>query len=240
MRHTLFTLCMLLLFAPAFAQRVVNVDANDGTNATDKNAIGAVSGQVYTGIKYVRITAGTPFFKEKFMKATFFDDNHGRYHCDAARLNLLDNEINFLGADGKEMTAASPITSIVFIDSITKVQYLFTLGRELGVGDHSLDNSWFEILVNDDVSLCRYVKKRIHETPAYGTATTDEDILSIETYFLHDQRGLTQIKDWGQLQDMLQDKKTELTQFIKEHKLKGKAPADYTQLVAAYNASKKS
>jgi hypothetical protein len=240
MRHTILTFCLLFLFGAGYAQRVVNVDAADGINASDKNAMAAVSGQVYTGIKYVRITAGTPFFKEKFMKASLFDDNHGRYHCDAARLNLLDNEINFLGADGKEMTAASPITNIVFIDSITKVQYLFTLGRELGVADHSLDNAWFEVLVNDNVSLCRFVKKRIHETPAYGTATTEEDILSIESYYLHDQRGLTQIKDWAQLQELLQDKKTELTPYIKDHKLKGKAPADYVQLVTAYNASKKS
>jgi len=240
MRRTLLSFCLLLLLAPTFAQRVVNVDAADGTNATDKNAIAAVSGQVYSGIKYVRITAGTPFFKEKFMNATLFDDNHGRYYANAARLNLLDNEINFLGADGKEMTSASPISTIVFTDSITHAQYLFALGKGLGVTDHSLERSWFEILVNDNVSLCRYVKKRIHETPAYGTATTDQDILSIETYYLHDQRGLTQIKDWSELQELLQDKKSELTQYIKEHKLKGKAPADYTQLVVAYNASKKS
>ena len=240
MHRLLITVSLLILLAHANAQRVIDVNSGNGTGATDKDVRNVVNGQVYTGLKFVRVTAGTPFFKEKFMKAELYDDDNGRYRTGAVRLNLLDNEINFLGDDGREMTASSPITRITLMDTVSNIQYYFILGQKLGVTDHSLDRVWFEVLVNDETSLCRMVKKRIHETPAYGTATTDEDILSIETFYLHDRSGLTAIKSWDHLQELLKDKKPQLDLFIHDHKLKGRSAADYTQLLVAYNAAKKS
>jgi hypothetical protein len=103
---------LIFLLHPAKGQKVIDVATADGVGVTDYNATSAVLGQLYTGIKYVRVTAGTPFFKEQFMKAQLMDDGGGRYRCNAVRLNLLDNEINFLGTDGREMIATSPVRRI--------------------------------------------------------------------------------------------------------------------------------
>ncbi|HXB07291.1 MAG TPA: hypothetical protein VNW04_09250 [Puia sp.] len=240
MHRILTTVGLFLILVQAGAQKVIDVTNANGTGSTDYSAASAVMGQLYTGIKYVRVTAGTPFFKEQFMKAVLLDKDGGRYRCNAVRLNLLDNEVNFLGADGKELIASSPVRRIILTDSILGAQYYFILGQDLGAADHSLDRVWFEVLVNDETSLCRQIKKRIHETPAYGTATTEQDIVSIDNYYLHNRNGLVPVKSWDDLQALLQDQKALITQYIHDHKLKGRSAADYTQLLTAYNAAKKS
>jgi hypothetical protein len=234
------TASLLLLLTSSRAQRVVDVANGDGTGATDKTGRGAVTGQLYTGIKYVRLTAGTPFFKEQFMHAVLFDNSGDRYRCNAARLNLLDNEINFLDNDGKENTATTPIRSLVLTDSISGTSYSFVEGRELAPADRGLDNVWFQVLVNDETGLCRQMKKKIHETPAYGTATTDEDIVTIEVFYLRRNGTLTPVKSWDDLQSQLQDQKALLASYIKDHHLKGRSADDWTQLVTVYNTAKKS
>src|SRR5882757_7112859 len=115
----------LLLTLFGNAQKVIDVNTSDNTGIRDYNSTSAVIGQLYTGIKYVRVTAGTPFFKEQFMKAQLTDDGGGHYKCNAVRINLLDNEINFLGPDGKEMICSSPIRHIVLLDSTTDQKYYF-------------------------------------------------------------------------------------------------------------------
>lgn len=229
-----------LLATSSPAQRVIDVGTADGLGATDYNANSAVLGQLYTGLKFVRVTAGTPFFKEQFMKAVLFDDGGGRYRCNAVRINLLDNEINFLGADGREMIASSPVRRIILTDSTSGANYYFIWGWELGPPDKTLERVWFQVMVNDETSLCRQIKKRIHEAPAYGTATVDQDIVSIDAWWLHRNGKLTPVKNWDDLLDQLQDQKAMLTQYIHDHHLKGKSVDDFTQLVTVYNHAKKS
>ena len=235
---TAATLVLLALYGKA--QKVIDITTSDETGIRDYHGNSAVSGQLYTGIKYVRVTAGTPFFKEQFMKAQLTDNGGGHYRCNAVRINLMDNEINFLGADGKEMICSSPIHHVILLDSASGQKYYFVWGGDLNPTDKLLEKIWFQVLVNDEVSLCRQVKKRIHETPGYGSATTDQDIISIESYYLRIKGGLVPVKSWQDLQDQLQDQKALLTQYIHDHHLKGRSADDYTQLVTAYNAGKKS
>ena len=239
MRQTLSTAILVLLLARLQAQRVIDITKTDGNTATDHTAYSAVLGQLYTGIKYVRLTAGTPFFKDQFMKAVLYDDEGGRYRSDAVRINLLENEVNFIGPDGQEMTCSSPVRRIILTDSISGASYSFIWGRELAPDDRSLEKIWFQVLVNDETSLCRQIKKRIHETPAYGTATTDEDIITTDAFFVRKEGRLIPVKSWDDLLNALQDRKAAITQYIHDHKLKGKSTDDYTQLVTAYNKAQK-
>jgi hypothetical protein len=236
----ILTACLLIFLSQAHAQRVIDVNTADGTGATDYNSSSAVLGQLYTGVKYVRVTAGTPFFKEAFLPALLFDNEGSRYRCKAVRLNLLDNEVNFLGADGKEMIASSPVRQIILMDSSTKENFYFVLGSALKPAEKQLEKVWFQVLVNDETSLCRQIKKKIHETPSYGTATTDQDIISIDAYYLYRNGSLLPVRNWDDLQSQLQDQKPVLTGYIHDHHLKGRSAADFTQLVTAYNAAKRS
>lgn len=240
MNRMLTAAALVLLAFAGKAQKVIDVTTADGTGATDYNATSAVIGQLYTGIKYVRVTAGTPFFKEQFMKARLYDGAGGGYRSNAVRINLLDNEINFLAPDGREMIASSPVRRIILTDSATGSTYFFIWGRELNPADRALERVWLQVLVNDEISLCRQIKKKIHEAPSYGTATVEQDIITIDAYYLHTKTGLIPVRNWQDLQDQLQDQKAILTQYIHDHHLKGRSVDDYIQLVTACNAVKRS
>jgi hypothetical protein len=240
MKLLLIAICFSLAAHPVIGQRVIDVGAADGTGATDKFVTSAVNGQMYDGIKFVRVTGGSPFFKDQFMQGKLFDDAGGRYVCSAVRINLLDNEINFLAPDGKEMTATSPVRRIVLTDTVTKENYYFILGLELNPPDKILEKTWLQVLVNDETSLCLQKRKMIHETPAYGTATTDQDIVTIDTYFLRLNGSLVRVKNWQDLQTLLGDRKDALDHCIHDHHLKGRTADDYIQLVQCYNAGKRS
>lgn len=237
MQRILATAALILSLSHSNAQGVIDVNSSDGAETIDRSVASAITGQIYMGTKYVRVTEGTPFFKEKFMHAVLYDRAGARYRAAAVRLNLLDNEINFLGAGGKEMIASTPIHQVNLTDSTSGEKYYFVQGDAIGVADKTLDQAWFQVLVNDQTSLLVQLKKRIHEQPSYGTATHEQDIMTIEYYYLHKGGTLTAIKNWQDLQDQLKDQKPALDQFIKDHKLKGKNFADYTQLVTAYNAA---
>jgi len=237
MQRILATAALILSLSHSIAQGVINVTNSDGAETIDKSVASAITGQIYMGTKYVRVTAGTPFFKEKFMHAVLYDRTGDRYRAHAVRLNLLDNEINFLGADGKEMIASTPIRQVDLTDSTSGEKFYFVQGDAIGATDRTLNQAWFQVLVNDKTSLLAQLKKRIHEQPSYGTATQEQDIMTIEYYYLHKDGNLTPIKNWQDLQDQLKDQKPTLDVFIKDHKLKGKNFGDYTQLVTAYNAA---
>jgi len=76
--------------------------------------------------------------------------------------------------------------------------------------------------------------KKIHETIPYGTATTEQEILTINYYFLQMNNNFARFK-WEDWQDPFKDKKDQLAQFIKTNHLKGKTTEDYTKLVEYYN-----
>jgi hypothetical protein len=173
------------------------------------------------------------------MKAQLFDRAGDHYVSNAVRINLLDNQVNFMTPDGKEMVATTPVRRVILTDSVTGDKFYFVWGEELSPSDKALDNTWLQVLVNDETSLCRQLKKMIHEPPSYGTATVDQDIVTIDFWFLRINKGLVRFKNWQELQTLLADQSPELKQFIQDHHLKGKSSDDYVQLVQYYNTVKR-
>ena len=86
---------------------------------------------VHQPIKFVEVTAGTPFFNDQWMKARLFDDNGESYASHSVRLNLLDNDVSFLDADRTEMVTTIPVKKIRLTDTTTGTQYLFVLGDQI-------------------------------------------------------------------------------------------------------------
>ena len=76
------------------------------------------------------------------------------------------------------------------------------------------------MLINDKVSLCRLIKKTIHEDIAYGTSTTEEQINSADWYFIQINNSFVRVKTWADLVQLFSDKKDAVDQFIHSHHLK--------------------
>lgn len=87
------------------------------------------------------------------------------------RLNLLENEVNYLGPDGQEMVITEPMRYLVMVDS-AGMEYSFLHGDQL-TEDPALKSTWFQVLVDSRISLCRQIKKAVRESKGYGSATTE-------------------------------------------------------------------
>jgi hypothetical protein len=239
MKSLFFTATLFLCCLTGRSQQVVDVNSSNFSLANPNSvSFDNVSGLIYNPIKFVKVTAGTPFFKEEWMKARLFTDNGESYASHAVRLNLFDNDVNFLDARGTEMIASTPVKKIQLTDTTTGTQYLFVQGDQIPATDKSLAKVWLQVLVNDTVSLCRQIKKMLHETPSYGTSTTEEEIVSVDHYFVRMNANFIQLKTWSDLLQLFTDKKDAINQYIRDHHLKGKSADDYTQLVQYYNSIK--
>jgi hypothetical protein len=238
MRYLLIAAAYFLFCQTARSQQVVDVNSDKFSWNDPTSTLNNISGQVYQPVEFVRITAGTPFFDEQYMKARLFDANGESYASHSVRLNLFDNEVNFLDAHGNEMVATTPIKKIQLTDTTTGTQYLFVLGDQIPEADKAQARVWLQVLVNDKISLCRQIKKTIHKIPAYNTATTDEEIVSVDYYFIRMNANFTRVKTWGDLLQLFADKKDAIDQYVHDHHLKGKSAIEYTQLVQYYNSIK--
>ena len=236
MRHLLIAATSFLFCLTGRSQQVVNVNSDNFSFSNRNNA--DISQMVHQPIKFVKITAGTPFFDDRWMKARLFDGNGDSYASHSVRLNLLDNDVSFLDADGTEMVTTIPVKKIQLTDTTTGTKYLFILGDRIPEADKAQAGVWLQVLVNDTVSLCRQIKKTIRETVPYGSSTTEREIVSVDIYFVHMNGSFIRLKDWSGLLQLFTDKKDAINQYIRDHHLNGKSADDYTQLVQYYNSIK--
>jgi hypothetical protein len=242
MRHTLLaatSLCICLgglMCLAGNAQQVIDVANENAFTNVRQSVLSAASGQTFQPNKFVRVNSGSPFFKGQWFSAQLFDADGNRYTCPNVRLNLLDNEVNFLDATGTELINRTPIKQIQLTDTVSGSHYLFIRGDQIHEADKSEAHIWLQVLVNDKVSLCRQQKKTIHETIPYGTSTTEEDIFTIDIYFVRMKNSFIRVRSWQDFLQLFADKKVAVDQFVSAHHLKGKSEDDYTQLVQFYNS----
>lgn len=235
MRPIVVLTTILLAGSVARAQQVVDLTNTDYKLTGEGMAVTSVNGLIYSPVKFVKVTAGTPFFKEEWMKGALVADGGQVYKNLSLRLNLMDNEVNYKAANGQEMVTSSPIKYVILSDSSTGTKYEFALGDQMKGADKVFGRTWFQVLVNDKkASLCLQMNKKIHEALTYGTATTEQDIVTINFYFLQLNNTFTRFR-WDDWQDVFKDKKDQLAQFIKSNHLKGKSSEEYTKLVTYYN-----
>lgn len=239
MRFLLMAAALSLSCLPGRTQQVVDANSDAFTSVNhNPSVLNTVNGMIFQPTKFIKVTAGTPFFKDIWMNAKLFDGNGDSYASHSVRLNLLDNQVNFLDAAGVEMVATTPVKKMLLTDTTTGTQYLFVLGDQIPEADKALARTWLQVLVNDRVSLCRQTKKSIHESISYGTSTTEEDIPSIDFYFVRMNANFIRVKTWSDLLQLFSDKKDAIDQYTRDHHLKGKSADDYTQLVKYYNSMK--
>jgi hypothetical protein len=240
MRHTLIAATAICLTSfsciTGNAQQVVDVDKDDLSQSSPRSIVSTVIGQLVETDKFVRVTAGSPFFKDQWMKARLFDADGNSYASQSVKLDLYDNQVNFLDASGRALVATTQVKVIMLTDTTTGTQYLFVLGDQVQAADKALGKTWLQVLVNGNVSLCRQIKKTIHQDITYATSTTEEQIMSIDFYFIQSKGSFTRIKTWSDLVNLFSDHKDSVDQYIHDHHLKGKSDDDYVDLVRFYNS----
>jgi hypothetical protein len=238
MRFT--TLCILALLIAGYsgmAQKVIDITNTDASSMGMGLPVSTIGGEPFANVKFVRVTSGTPFFSENWMKGTLVPTTGSKaYKGLLIRLNLLDNSVNYRDQHGDERVAQTALKFILLTDTTNGAEYSFIHGSQLSLTDKTLQKTWFQVLLNDKVSLCKQLRKSISEPNAYGSATAEQIIDTHPVYFVRMKDDFIPIKKWDELQGLFKDKKDQLTQYIAANHLKGRSEADFIQLVKYYNS----
>lgn len=228
-------ICLLFATAACFGQGIIPYHTSDETTSAAPPAVAIIQGVPFPLEKYVRITQGSPFFSDSWMNGKILLQN-GRISKNLPlRLNLLENEVNYLGPTGREMVVTEPMRYLVMVDS-AGVEYSFLYGDQL-TEDEVLKHVWFQVLIDSRVSLCKQVKKAVRESKGYGSATTEQSLQTSDVFYIRSKGVLIQIKNWDHLLKVLDEKQLLVRQYCREHHLNGRSQKDYLELLTYYNNS---
>jgi len=225
---------IFLLSANGFSQTVVDVSkANQGAGLS--NLYYVVGGVPMNNAKYVAIVEGSAFFSDSFATGKIILSGGKMYANTRLRLDLMDNTVHYISAEGEELIATTPIKSILLKDPVTQKEIQF---------DHSdfimtlprVETGWYQLLDTGAVRLYKRHNKTIRENKPYNSATVEQYISTTYSYYILINSVFTHVKKIRSLPDMLQDKKAELLAYINSNNLTGKSDKDYLALAAYYNS----
>jgi hypothetical protein len=216
----------------------------DAQNAFSHFGMGdgdVVTQQVLTGLgpdhfsvtpKYARVTEGSPYFRDEWSEGSLLLENGKVAEHIQLRLDLFGKEIHYKNADSQEMILTTPTRAVMLMGAEGRIFFVpGTPWREI---DKALDGAWLQVLVNDTVSLLHEIRKSMIDRTPFGGSTVSV-ISDFHIYYVQMNKKLIPIRSWSDLPGLFGDKKEEVTTFIHDHHLKGRAPEEYAQVVAYYN-----
>lgn len=223
---------LLSLYSGLFAQQVVDVGKTDAN--VNLNAFYTVGGTPFVTTKYVRVVSGTPYFSENWMRGKLELSSGRIYDSQVVRLDLLADELHYLGRNGEELVASTRIKRVSLTDTITGAQYNFIHSHFLE-GSSSHPTGWYQLLENGKAALYKKTGKLVSESRPYGSATIEQSVKSNDQYFVSLNGSLSRVKKINELPELLGDRKEEIGQYIADNKLNGKKDAHYMTVIAYYN-----
>lgn len=231
MKFPLF-IFFLLICVGTYGQKVIDVDKDDVNVASLYYTTGS---HPVSKAKYIRVVEGSPYFNPSWLKGSLVLGNDVEYRGIMLRLDLLANAIEYIDRKGNELVTTTPVKKITLTDTVTGVSTSF-FHSALISNDAAAETGWYQVLENGKAILYKHVKKSIHETQPYGSATIEQKIESIISYYLVFNDSLVRIRKWKDLPGLLSDRKEKMDSFIKSEKLYGKTDNDYSSVVAYYNS----
>jgi hypothetical protein len=203
------------------AQKVIDVGKTDNMGS---NTFYSVGGEPFVNAKFVRLTSGTPYFTDQWLKAKGLTAAGKVYSTGALKLNLLDNQILFLDLSGNELVSSVALSELFLLDTITGSEYHFVHSSVLSK-NAAAKNGWYQQLTTGKASLYQYYQKQLTESKPYGSATTEQNIVTKEQFFIYVNEKLYQMKKPKDVLAILTDKKKELEENLNKK--------DFQQLTAA-------
>jgi hypothetical protein len=220
---------LLAVFTHANGQTSINVD--DTTMRNNSTFFNTVDGIPVMNPKYTRIVEGSLYEPANFTKAMVFLKNGKRGLGVEGRINVMDERLHYLDGNGKEKYADSKIEEIQFFENDRRVS-AFSFGI---AGCPTAPHGCYEILEKGKANLHRKVIKLVNENKPYGSATTEQKVITKYSYFLSNDTSCRQIKNINDLQNELIRTDTKMRTKLPTHNLSDKKVEDWTELVKIFN-----
>jgi hypothetical protein len=227
-----------LFFATyAIAQRGFTVDNTSVSGGNSQGNFYTVSGVPYQAMKYSKIVSGSAYFGENWMKANILFDNNNLFNNVVVRIDLIDNSVEYIDpVSGQRMIATSSIKEINMVDTVTGSVYHF-VHSSFVPGNKDALKCWYQLLANGTASAYKRTTKTLSESyQSYGSATSEQQIITGEQYYVSTGTEFLRVKKLTAIPDLFPAKKEDLKKYIKEKGLTGKSDTDYISLIDHYNS----
>jgi len=224
--------CLLFISLVSFSQ-TIDVDKNDKRLTAITNL--STSGTPYINAKFVRVVSGSPFFNEKMMRGILIARDSTEYRNIVIRLNLLESQVNFLNNKQEELIVGTPLREVDLVDTVNQKNYHFIFSDYIETTD-KLGKGFYQILQNGKAGLYAHHKKVLKESRSYNSATYEQSIETYLTYYVllgGQWKKINKIKD---LPAVLNDKKSEVQEYISSKGLSGYKQEDVESVINHYNS----
>lgn len=235
MKRLMLCFCFAITCADCFSQQTVNVDKETNTGNRAIDLFYTVAGVPFVKAKFARLVEGTPFFKEEIMRGAIILSEGKEYKNLLVRLNLLDEQVNYIDEKQIELVATTPVKEVVLWDTINKMNYRFVYSEYIGA-TMKPEKGFYELLQAGKAELYKQYKKNMIETRPYGSATIEQSIQTYLSHFILLNGKWTRIKRLKDLPEILADRKKEVAQFIEEKKISRDSEESYITVIAYYNS----
>ncbi|HLO82041.1 MAG TPA: hypothetical protein VK166_13830 [Chitinophagaceae bacterium] len=209
-----------------------SIDVDDTLMRNNTTFFNTVDGIPVLNPKYTRIVEGSLYEPANFTKAMVFIKNNKRAFTVEARIDVMDERLHYLDEKRQEKYADSPIEEVQFFEAEKNIG-IFTSGIP---GCGPAFKGWYEVLERGKMSLHRKIIKNVSEVKPYGSATTEQKVLTTYTYWLSNGSSCKQVKKISDLQAELVLANPAMQQKIPQRKLSDKKVDDWAELVKIYNA----
>jgi hypothetical protein len=233
MRYLSLIILLITFSITLSAQKVVDVTKQEA-GVLGLNLFYSVSGEPILTAKFVKITEGTPFYKDEWKKSSVILSNGAEVKDVPIKLNLLENKVHFLDKNGKELISYSPIREVVITDDVSGENSRFVSSTYLH--SNPPKSGWYQWLHSGDAALFKYINKDVSETKPYGSATVEQRIRTSEKYYVLYNNTFFLLKSLKDIPNVLANKKGELEQHYQQiSKMKTTADDKFTQMILYYN-----
>lgn len=226
----LLTSALAVLSFSCMAQKVVDVDKSDGVPI---NSFYTVNGTPVTNVRFVRLTDGTPYFRDSWMKGVAISTKDARYQNPQVKLDLLDNEVHFLVNRESELICTIPLKDITLTDTISGASYHFVWSPAVP-GLPSAKKGWYLQLAEGKAALYQSFNKTVQEFKPFNSPVAEQKIVTTEDYFLTFNGNLFRPKKWKEIPTVLADKKEALEAFLKTDRMKEGSNAERMAAIVSY------
>ena len=226
--------CLLTcIIAASQTQTTVDVN-NEPPGSAGIKYLYSVAGTPFMNTKFAKVVEGSPFFNDQMMRGAIILSKGREYKNLLIRLNLLDLQVNYLDEKKVEMVASTPVSEVVFWDTVNNYHHRFVFSRYIETTDKP-EEDFYELLQSGKAQLYKQYKKRLMETRPYGSATYEQSIKTDIRYYVLVGGKWVKIKKMKDLTDQLTDKNNEIQKYVGEKKLTKDSQENYEAIVAYYN-----
>ena len=195
----------------AAAQKVIDVSKENVTIGS--GLFFSVGGEPFVNAKFVSLVEGTPYFKKDWLKASVIMPLGKEYKDVEVKLNLFDQQLHFKGEKNEELVATTPVREVIIAEADNK--YHFIHSSFITITGTQPKTGWYLRLDSGMASLYKSFTKEISENKPYGSATTEQKMHTMETYLIHYNNTLLEIKKIKDAAKVLANKEKELEEYLK-------------------------